>query len=203
MSIYLIIGGSCAGKSSFVRNSFIRNVRKEDIIERKDLMLLCETPTTILIGTYLVDESSNDIKVLRRVGSDRILRSDINNVVEQVERLIPLGKDIVLEGDRITSHAIFDGLLTLGVEIHLFLIECSIESTIKRNEANNSTCNPSTLKRVRTKANNIFSEYKDRMNGVIINTDKFTYPNDFARYDIHNYREYDIASSYGLFEFEN
>ncbi|MCD8018420.1 MAG: hypothetical protein LUF92_02195 [Clostridiales bacterium] len=111
----------------------------------------------------------------RRVkGLDRISRAQIPKITEQVKRLIPKGKDIVLEGDKVVSGKIFDELLDMGAECQLYWIRCSEKMTLKRNRKNGSTQKESSIKAVATKAKNMFWQYAPMMNGMIIDTEEIT-----------------------------
>lgn len=73
--IYIVIGPSCSGKSTFVVNSFIRG---ENTKENKDIITYCETDTCFLIGKWFDP---------RRVkGLDRISRAQIPLIVDQVKK---------------------------------------------------------------------------------------------------------------------
>lgn len=155
--IYIIIGTTNAGKSSLTKNTFIRG---RDIIVRKDITTISETGDCILIGDY----SRKD----RRAGTDTIARQDIVKMGEQVESLIDLNKDIVLEGTRCISRPLFNKLLSLNVDITLIWVQCSVETSYKRT---NESISLRMCKRDYSASRNIFEEYKDRMNGIIINTE--------------------------------
>lgn len=182
--IYLIVGGSCCGKTSFVKNSWLKD-RCFEI--KKELLYYTETDSSILLGKY------NNIGGRERSGTDTISRSQIHLMGEQVERLISKGKDIILEGDKATSRKLFNKLLSLG-EVKLILIRCETHISIRRNSENNSTAKESTLKASLTKAINIFREYRDIMSGVEIDTSSFSLE-DFKRFSINNIEEYNNNTS--------
>lgn len=147
--IYIIVGASCAGKTSFTKNSFVGN---RDCTEFKDLITVTENKDYYLIGSYLRDS--------RTLGSDTVNRQDIHLIAPQVQSLLTDAKydntkDIVLEGDKITSRPLFNSLLELNVPIKLFLIRVSPEISYERNVKNGSRCSYSHLKAVTTKALNI------------------------------------------------
>ena len=76
--IYIVIGPSCSGKSTFVVNSFIKGKNAK---ETKDILTLCETDACFLVGKWF---DSRRVK-----GLDRISRAQIPLIVEQVKKLIP------------------------------------------------------------------------------------------------------------------
>ena len=67
--VVVIIGGSHAGKSSFVRNSFVRGRTGE---LNRDLMPYTEFDDCILIGRYDTGEK-------RRDGTDSVERKQVGN----------------------------------------------------------------------------------------------------------------------------
>lgn len=177
--IYLIVGGSCCGKTSFVKNTWLKD---DNFEQKKDLLYYVETEEAILLGKY------SNIDGRERAGTDTISRSQIGLMGEQVERLLEKNKDIVLEGDKATSRKLFDKVLSLG-EVSLILITCDIAISLKRNVANQTTVKESTLKAALTKARNIFEEYKTIMNGVEIDTTAF-FVEDFKQFSMRNYDKY-------------
>ena len=177
--IYLLIGGSCCGKTSFVKNTWLKD---KDFESHRDILPYVETDEAIILGKY------SNIDGRERSGTDTISRSQVGLIGEQVKRLIGKGKDIVLEGDKATSRKVFDLLLSID-EVQLILIHCDISISLKRNEENNTIVKSSILKAILTKAKNIYVEYRDRMNGFEIDTSNFSIE-DFKRYSLHNYTEY-------------
>lgn len=178
--IYLIVGASCSGKTSFTYNSFLKG---REFSQKRDVLDYCETDEAILLGKWISDT--------RTKGTDTINRKDIPLIGSQVEALLPLGKDIVLEGDKITSRNLFDKVLSFGVDVKLYLIDVPPEVSYERNVANNSTCTFSHLKAVTTKAYNIFMLYKDRMDGTRVDA---TNVEDFSNFGIGNYHEFEDES---------
>ena len=177
--IYLIIGGSCCGKTSFVKNSWLKGTSFET---NKDILTYVETKDVIILGKY------SNIDSRERSGTDTISRSQVSLIGEQVFRLFEKGKDIVLEGDKATSRKLFDTLLSLG-EVKLILIHCDTHVSLQRNKEQNTIVKESTLKAILTKARNIFDEYKTIMNGVEIDTTHFSIE-DFKQFSICNYEKY-------------
>lgn len=186
--IYIIIGASCAGKSTLLRNSFLY-FPQEQITYTKDLMGLTITPSSVIIGECSVGEDESDIRKLRRIGSDRIARTQIKDVPEQVRRIIRdyPGKDVVLEGVKIECKQIFDDLLRMGVACKLYLVDCDALVSCNRNDEIGSTVKMSTLKATRTRALNLYMRYGDRMDGCSIRTDCFT-RSDFDNFNIEQFK---------------
>ena len=166
--IYLIIGGSCAGKSTFTINKFLN---KKEYKEYYDLLPYIETNESIIIGR--IKENS------RRFGTDTIARSQIHLIVEQVKRLISTKKDIILEGDRIINRKIFNELKETNEKIKLYLIDISLKTCLERNRKINTISSDSHLKSLITKSKNIFNEYKDIFDSKIINGEDNVMENKF------------------------
>ena len=174
--VYLIVGGSCSGKTSFVKNKFISN---DYGIMKKDILPYFETEKRIFIGIYDGKKGANG----RTDGTDRINRHDIPKFAEQIIKFYKENprKDIILEGDKIVSRPLWNKLIENNIECKVYLIECSIEKSLERNKKNNSTNKEKTLKACTTRAKNIFYEYKDIFNGEIINSENVE---DFSKFGI-------------------
>ena len=176
--IYLIVGASCSGKTSFTYNSFIKG---REFKQCKDILDYAETDSTILLGKWISDS--------RTKGSDTINRQDIHLICPQVLNLLEkTTKDIVLEGDKITSRTVFNQIRDLNVPCKLYLIKVSPEVSYLRNVNNNSRCSYSHLKAVTTKAENIFSEYRDVFDGEEVNTNNVS-REDFNILSKDNYKD--------------
>lgn len=160
--IYIIIGPSHAGKTSFTVNSFLKGEAKY----YKDLVGITECDSAFLIGNYLLDK--------RARGSDTIARQEVSRIPEQILRLVNRGKDIVLEGDKVCSKAVMKAVLSCKERCKLYYIRCSLHTSIERNAQFNSTVSVSVLKRVATKASNIYADFYSLCDGEIIDTDTIT-----------------------------
>ena len=103
--IYLVVGGSCAGKTSFVVNSFVSS----DTKVYKDLVTLTECDNNILFGDYTRES--------RTKGTDTISRADLDKLAPQIDKLIKEqpNKNIILEGTKIISRNLFNHIMELNV----------------------------------------------------------------------------------------
>ena len=158
--IYAIVGPSHAGKTSFTMNTFMQGEPAE---YKKDIVGVTYCNGYALIGNYIVDK--------RARGSDTVARQEVKFIKDQVIKLCNEGYDVVLEGDKICSHPLFDALLEADLPVQLYYIRCSIETSKKRNQAYNSTVSDGVLKRVATKAKNVYRDYYAVFNGMVLNTD--------------------------------
>lgn len=155
---YCIIGQSGSGKTTFAKTQFLSGpiTIVEDIIPYS----LCSNGI-IALGKYDVGK--------RTEGTDTLPYNAKARIIEQLKKL--KGKTVVLEGDRINNRDIFDLLSSLGVEVKLYLITCSLSTSMKRLRAAGSTITPSFVKMTKTKSKRMFLEYGQRFHGEIINTD--------------------------------
>lgn len=113
--VVVVIGASHAGKSSFVRNTFVRG-RVGEL--NRDLMPYTELDDCILIGRYDTGER-------RRDGTDSVERKQVGNFAQQVLNLLPKGKTIVLEGMRAVSRPMMNKLMDNGVDVGIIWIHIS------------------------------------------------------------------------------
>lgn len=171
--VYLIVGGSCAGKSSFVKNKWIKNYNGQ---MKRDGLPYFETENVILLGTY--DEERG-----RRVGTDRISRKDIPKILPWIIKFYNSNpdKDIVLEGDKIISRPLWNQLIKNNIECKLFLIDCPLEIGIRRIKELNPKSTERSWKSSYSKARNIYNEYKDIFDGEIISSENI---DDFSEFGI-------------------
>lgn len=174
--IYLIVGASCSGKTSFTYNSFLKN---KEFVQLKDILDYCETNDTILLGKW--DKEG------RTKGSDTVNRMDIPLINPWISKMLEYNKDIVLEGDKITSRTIFNYIKELGVSCKLYWIKVTPETSYERNVKNGSSCSFKHLKAVTTKAQNIFVDYCNMFEGEVVDTNKLT-REDFDNLNKDNYK---------------
>lgn len=178
--IYIIVGPSCAEKTSFIMNTWLKGKQRKDL---NDLMMLCETDEAFLLGNWSAE--------VRSKGLDRISRKQISLIPEQVKRLIGKGKDIVLDGDKAVGQKIFEELLATKEKCQLYWIKRSAEESIRRNRVNGSTLKDGRIKAVATKAENIFWKFAPDMRGGIILTENPPVWNEFSLETSNPYYPYD------------
>lgn len=171
--IYLIIGPSCAGKTYFTINSFCQKIEKV----YKDIVYLTETKENILFGRYDLEK--------RAKGTDNIARSDIPKIFDQIKKILldKPNKNIILEGDKICSHKLFEKIKDLNIPCKLFWVKCSPQKSYERNLKNGSTCKFDHLKGVYTKSLNLYYDFEKTFNGEIIDTEHII---DFCNLSIKN-----------------
>lgn len=167
--IHIVIGPSCAGKSTFVKNSFIKD---SQLTLFKDIIKVTESEYAYLIGDYTAKTVDGRLR-----GTDAIARQYLKLVVPQIKNLISdHTKDVVIDGDKIYSHNIFDALvdLTPFIKVELDYIWCSEKTSLDRNKKNGATMKESAIKALSTKPYNLYMEYKDKFPSYIYNTEGIT-----------------------------
>ena len=155
---YIIIGQSGAGKTTFVKTNFLSEEMKiiEDIIPYS----VCKNGV-VALGRYNLGK--------RTEGTDTLSYNAKDKIKQQLRKL--KDKNVVLEGDRINNKEIFEFIFFLGVEVKLYLVTCSLKTSMKRLRAAGSTITPAFVKATKTKSKRMFIEYCQRFHGEIIKTD--------------------------------
>ncbi len=156
---YIIIGQSGSGKTSFVRDKFIfgeMEVAKGDIYYTKSNGMYA-------LGKYGVG--------IRTEGTDTLPYNAKTTIKKQLRKFAKANADVVLEGDRINNAAMFDFVSTLGVDVKLYLVTCSVRTSMERLRAAGSTITPAFVKATKTKSRRMFLKYSGRFNGEVIKTD--------------------------------
>lgn len=155
---YIIIGQSGAGKTTFAKTNFLTgNIRVvEDIIPYST----CDNGI-IALGRYDIGK--------RTEGTDTLSYSSKEKIKKQLKKL--KDKNVLLEGDRINNREIFEFISSLGVETKLYLITCSLKTSIQRLRIAGSTITPAFVKTTKTKSKRMFLEYSQRFHGQVIKTD--------------------------------
>ena len=171
--VVVIIGGSHSGKSSFVRNTFVRG-RTGDL--NRDLMSYTEFDDCILIGRYDTGEK-------RRDGTDSVERKQVGNFAQQVMNLLPKNKIIVLEGMRCVSRPMMNKLLENGVDVGIIWIHISPETSFARNQKFGNKLTLDQAKRIDTTCRNFVKDYKEKVNIVAFDTERVS---DFTSLSVNN-----------------
>jgi len=155
--IYIVIGQSGAGKTTFVKERFI----KGDTMIVNDIVPCTISKGVVLIGKYNVG--------LRTEGTDCLPYNALGKIEKQVEKL---NKGVVVvEGDRINNNEFFNFLINKRLEGKLYLITCSVETSIKRLRNAGSKITEKFVRATRTKSINNFIKYRYFFDGEEICTD--------------------------------
>lgn len=156
---YIVIGQSGAGKTTFVRQNLIRE--PFTIEDGGEVAYTIDADGKAVLGRYGIGK--------RTEGTDTLAYNAKEKIKRQLKEL--RSQTVVLEGDRINNREIFDFIALLGVEVKLYLITCSLRTSMERLRAAGSTITPTFVKTTKTKSRNMFLEYKDRFHGEVIKTD--------------------------------
>ena len=157
--IIVVIGQSGSGKTSFVKNNFLQG--EIEIIP--DIVPYTTNGNFCAVGKYGIG--------IRTEGTDTLPYNSGNKIRELIKKLHAQGKNILLEGDRINNHATLDLLSSLKTEVKLYLMTCSLDTSLTRLKAAGSKITPSFVKGTKTRSRNIFLQYGKRFNGEIIRND--------------------------------
>ena len=159
--IYVIIGQSGAGKTTFVRDRFIRAT---DPVVVEDIIPYTKCNGFCLIGKYGTGERTEGTDTLAYNAKDKIKRQ-IKKLIEKKETAI------VLEGDRINNNDMFSFLATLRMPVKLYLITCTLETSMKRLQAAGSKITPQFVRATKTKSLNNFIKWGEVFAGEVFNND--------------------------------
>lgn len=157
--IIVVIGQSGSGKTTFVKNNFLRG--ELEIIS--DIVPYTTNGQFCAVGKYGIG--------IRTEGSDTLPYNSGGKIRELIKKLHSEGKNVLLEGDRINNRETFELLATLNAEVKLYLITCSLETSLTRLKAAGSKIKPPYVKGTKTRSRNNFLKYGGRFNGEIINSD--------------------------------
>ena len=155
--IHVIIGQSGSGKTTFVKNKFLT----EEIIPVVDVIPCSVSGIFTALGKY-------DIGV-RTEGTDTLAYSAAAKIKEQIKRLT--GKEVVMEGDRINTRSIFKFLESQREPVKLYLLVCSVQTSLNRLRKEGSGITVGFIKTTRSKSRRMFLEYGKRFDGEIISTE--------------------------------
>lgn len=146
--IHVVIGQSGAGKTTFVKNTFLQGGL--EIID--GIVPVTTNGEFYAIGKYGIG--------IRTEGTDRLHLSSHKDIRSRVVELISEGKKVVLEGDRITGDNMFLFFSKLKVKKHLYLLECPLEVSIQRLNIEGITSSYSFLKATKTKSKRVYLSWQ-------------------------------------------
>lgn len=156
----IIIGQSGAGKTTFVKEHFI----KEPLTLKKDVIDYTECGNGIIaLGKYGIEK--------RTQGTDTLSYSAKDKIKKQLKIFSEQKKTVVLEGDRITCKEILEYIKILGERAKIYLVVCSIKHSIERLRRAGSGISVSFVKMTKTKSKRMFLEYSRFFDGEIVYND--------------------------------
>lgn len=159
--IYVVIGQSGAGKTTFCKNKILT------------------VPFELADGYPVACTKSGDVYAIgkygigiRTEGTDTLSYSALPKIIDTVKMLTQDGhNDILMEGDRINNDKMFLFLSTLNIPVKLYLIQCSIPTSLSRLRKSGSKITETFIKTTRTKALKRFMKWGRIFNGEVISTD--------------------------------
>lgn len=157
--VYIIIGQSGSGKTTFTKNRFLNGETR--VVEDEIPYTVCGNVAAL--GRYNIGK--------RTEGTDTLSYNSQEKIKRLLPRLIKDGYDIVVEGDRINTPDMFDYIKGLGQGVKLYLVKCSILTSIERLRAAGSNITISFVKATKTKARKNYQRYGKLFNGEIIDTE--------------------------------
>lgn len=157
--IIVVIGQSGSGKTTFAKNNFLRG--ELEIVP--DIVPYTTNGFFFGVGKYGIG--------IRTEGTDTLPYNSGGRIRELVKKLHAEGRNVLLEGDRINNRATFDFLTTLAADVKLYLMTCSLETSLARLKAAGSSITPPFVKGTKTRSMNNFLQYGVRFNGEIIKSD--------------------------------
>lgn len=157
--IFVVIGQSGAGKTTFVKEKFLSGELKivEDVVPYTTNGKICA------IGRYGIGR--------RTEGTDTLPYNSGAKIRELIKKLHVAGEDILIEGDRINNRATFELLRNIGAEVKLYLVTCTLETSISRLRAGGSNITEKFVKATKTRSANNFARYSEDFSGEIIDND--------------------------------
>lgn len=157
--IIVVIGQSGAGKTTFVKETFMRG--ETHIVE--DIVPYTQTEEYAVVGKYYIGK--------RTEGTDTLSYNSQEKIRQLVQKLVKEGKNVILEGDRINNRTTFAFLSMLKVPVKMFLVTCRLETSMLRLRSAGSEITETFVKATRTKSHNNFKKWKKRFNGEVVVTD--------------------------------
>lgn len=158
--IYIVVGQSGAGKTTFCKT----NIIKPPYENHRDIVKITIGSNGVVgIGDYGIGR--------RCEGTDTLSYNSQSKIIEQIKKLVDNGKDVLIEGDRITSRTVMESLKALNVEKKMYLVTCKLETSLKRLRGAGSHITIPFVKTTKTKAKRLYMDYNRDFNGEIINTE--------------------------------
>lgn len=163
--IHIVIGQAGGGKTTFVRNQFIHGPLQTFEVDGG-------VPYTKCARTALIGKYGNG---RRNQGADT-LRWDVKEYLKETIRfLVDAGyDDIVMEGDAVNSEYLFEYVRDLGVPAKIWLVRCSVLTSIERLRNAGSRMALQFIRRTKTRARHNFEKYGPYFETEIIDTEDRT-----------------------------
>ena len=156
--IYILIGQSASGKTTYVLNKFTGEMKlNTEPIKHTIVKNDC------LIGDYKTDK---DCK-----GTDTLPFDSLNKIIKFIRNNHTNFDNIVAEGDRINNKKFIKYMYNIDEDCKVILFKTSMNKSIERRKQRNSNPNKKFIKATRTKSfNNYIFSKKLGINTEVIET---------------------------------
>lgn len=159
--VIVVIGQSGAGKTSFVKRELIPGPYE---IEQRATQVTKAANGVYAIGKYGIG--------IRTEGTDTLPYNAQNDILQAIKELADEGYDVVVEGDRINNRTVMTAILNIGHPVKLYLITCSLRTSMERLRKAGSKITVPFVKATKTKSKKIYFEYAQQADGEIISTEE-------------------------------
>lgn len=149
-NVIIVIGQSCSGKTTYVKNNFLNEASEFKFIDKpfKITLMKKNNDQWILPGHYKGEK--------RCEGTDELSMGILPKLIEYIKNEKENFDILCVEGDRINNKRFFNFIKTLNVSVSLIYLKCSLEESIKRRIKNNSDPSETFVKTTITKSQNMF-----------------------------------------------
>ena len=146
--VIIVIGQSASGKTTYIRKNYIEDYEKGFIDKPfKMTRLLRRTEKWLLLGHHQGEK--------RCEGSDELSMAILPQLIEFVKTHINDYDVMVFDGDRINNEKFFRFVADLNKPVELYVLTCSLQTSIKRREEAGSKPSETFVKTTITKSNNM------------------------------------------------
>lgn len=146
--IHIIIGQSGCGKTTFAKKKFAGD--NPPIPQEGGPVPWTLYGEVAFIGKYGIG--------IRTEGTDTLSYNALPKILKLIDELYPK-RDIVVEGDRINNGKFFKHIIAKGYNAKVYLLRCSLETSLKRLRAGGSKITPAWVRSTSTKSYNNFRIY--------------------------------------------
>ena len=137
----IIIGPSCAGKTTYIRKNFLSNNLK--FID-EPFKITISDEKTLLFGHHKGEK--------RCEGTDELSMSILPKLMDFIRQNKDKYDIVIAEGDRINNEKFFKFIQSLDILTDLYVITCSVEESVKRRVQTGSKPSETFVKTTKTKA---------------------------------------------------
>jgi len=148
--IILLIGQSCAGKTTYIRNNFLKDYSSINFIDKPFKItefIKNNDEKWLLLGHHKGEK--------RCEGSDELSMAILPQLIEFIKENFNTYDVMIFEGDRINNEKFFKFIQSLNKPVELYILTCSLETSLKRRQETGSKPSETFVKTTITKSNNM------------------------------------------------